>query len=136
MLKLKWHRVALGMIVLLFCRPGFPLSPIPRYAQVTVHVLRYEGGAFVVEKLKEANAHAGLSCLDVATSTGTFFVSKGFIVNCGYGYVPWVRNSAADVLARRCPRRGLTSADLGTMLSRAWRIQSHSCRTLRYLVGI
>ena len=61
MLKLKWHLVALGMMVLLFCRPGFPLSPLPRYAQVTVQVHRYEGGAFVIEKLKAANTHAGLS---------------------------------------------------------------------------
>jgi hypothetical protein len=85
MLKLKRDRITLGMMVLLFCRPGFPLSPAPRYAQVTVQVHRYEGGAFVIEKLKAANAHAGVSCKEVATRTGTVIVSTGFVVLCGHG---------------------------------------------------
>jgi hypothetical protein len=51
--------------------------------------------------------------------------------------VSWVRNSAADVLAWRSPRPGgLTSADRGTILSRAWWIQDHSCGTLRTFGGI
>ncbi len=86
MIKWRWRRVTPGMmIVLLFCHPGFPLSPTPRYAQVTVQVHRYEGGAFVVEQLKAANAHAGVSCKEVATRTGTVIVSTGFVVLCGYG---------------------------------------------------
>jgi hypothetical protein len=86
MIQLQSRRVTLGIIiVLLFCRPGLSLSPAPRYAQVTVQVHRYEGGAFVVEQLKAANAHAGVSCNEVATRTGNIIVSTGFIVACGYG---------------------------------------------------
>jgi hypothetical protein len=85
MLKLKWHRVTLGMIVLLLCRPGFTLSPMLRYAQVTVQVHRYEDGALVIEKLKTANTYAGVSCQDVASTKGTVIVSTGFVVLCGYG---------------------------------------------------
>jgi hypothetical protein len=86
MTKLKSNRVIFGMMIaLLLCREGFSFSRLPRYAQVTVQVHRYEGGAFVVEQLKTANAHAGVSCKEVTTKRGTVIVSTGFVVVCGYG---------------------------------------------------
>jgi hypothetical protein len=66
--------------------PVFPLSPAPRYADVTVHVHGYEGGALVIEKLKAANAHAGVSCGEVEDpGKGTVIkIDPGYFVVCGY----------------------------------------------------
>jgi hypothetical protein len=75
-----------GMMCCCSVAPVFPLSPAPRYADVTVHVHRYEGGAFVVEKLKDANARAGVSCKEVEDpGRGTVIKSDpGYFVVCGY----------------------------------------------------
>jgi hypothetical protein len=59
MLRSSLLQAMIGMICCWSVASVFALSPAPRYADVTVHVHRYEGGAFVIEKLKAANADAG-----------------------------------------------------------------------------
>jgi hypothetical protein len=61
-------------------------SPVPRYAQVSICIHRYEGGAFVIEQLKAANARAGVSCKNVEDPDKGTVIRRnpGFFVCCGY----------------------------------------------------
>jgi hypothetical protein len=58
----------------------------PDFSQVTVRVHRYEGGAFVTEQLKAANARADVSCKEVEDSNRGTVIKRdsGFFVFCGY----------------------------------------------------
>jgi hypothetical protein len=85
-LKSSSLQAMVGIMCCCSVAPVFPLSPARRYADVTVHVHRYEGGEFVIEKLKAANLHAGVSCKEVEDpERGTVIKSgPGYFVVCGY----------------------------------------------------
>jgi hypothetical protein len=78
MFKGNLRRLALLMLVTWFPYPVWPTMPTPRYAQVTVYVHRYEGGAFVIEQLE---------CKEVEDFDRGTVIKKdpGLNVYCGYG---------------------------------------------------
>ena len=86
MLRSRLSQAMIGMVCYCSVTLVFPLSPAPRYADVTVHVHRYEGGQFVIEELKAANAHAGVSCKEVQDpDRGTVIkLDPGYFIVCGY----------------------------------------------------